>query len=402
MKRLRKGAPTAPHGGAVPIHLLSKNVFDLIARFLDWRSTLAFASACRATRSAGASAVDRLASTLFGCGAAVGCAPELSLWTHASQCSKAQRRGAHITPVCHKLEKESADVRSVCWSGDGERLLVGYFQSTGWASYAAPTGPDTGVLRLVQRYEQAPGKRSINVACLLAHNSYLVVSGTSKPVAAAALFDERTGSLVQTYTQHADTVFSLATTPSLLVSGGGQTDCNAFVMDLETAALLHTLPCKGSVRGLHVEEQVITTASLDGYVRVWDARASSVKEQSAHKVAPGATCHAVHRQGDTVLVTTGRPLNAVYTLSLAASHGNASVFAQHTNGVGAMHVNAMNVVAVDYSAVVSVTPRDRGGVCTFHKPAASRQVHTLAVAPRVILHAGDRGCVSGHWFDHSL
>ncbi len=83
-----------------------------------------------------------------------------------------------------------------------------------------------------------------------------------------------------------------------------QTDCVAHLCDLETAQLLASLKCKGSVRGCDMTEQLVYVTSLDGYVRLWDKRARP-DECSALKMP--STCHGIRRAVDdgTVFVSTG-------------------------------------------------------------------------------------------------
>lgn len=77
----------------------------------------------------------------------------------------------------------------------------------------------------------------------------------------------------------------------------------AHLCDLETAQLLGTLTCRGSVRGCDMTDQVMYTGSLDGFVRVWDKRA--LREVVSLKTP--ATCHGVCRAANdqSLFVSTG-------------------------------------------------------------------------------------------------
>jgi WD40 repeat protein len=367
---------------------MTRDIFDLLCVHLSWRDVIRVSNTCRKWRMVASNALcfQRLMVPVFGY-RFVGGGGRETFVSRMERCV-AQRQGQLRVSVRALENGQKCSVRCVAFaSEDAEQLFVGFSKGPGLARYALNPGSN----KLLTRYQMGSGKK-VNCTAILPISETRVLCGASKPSNMAHLFDVSDGSLLSTYTQHNDTVFSLAYSNDRLCSGGGQNDNCAFVSDLESGTLLASLPCKGSVRGCDMTETLIYTASLDSYVRVWDLR--SGKESFIRKLS--GTCHAIRNVGSRILVTTGRPDCRLWGVDPRGGDTNQTILAQHRNGVSAMAVNSFNVACCDYDGRVSVTPfsrifGDQESVPQLPESLFSRDVelHSIAMSPERIVTASD-------------
>ncbi|KNC53120.1 uncharacterized protein AMSG_09425 [Thecamonas trahens ATCC 50062] len=223
-------------------------------------------------------------------------------------------------------------------------------------------------VELVPTAVQVADRDAVNSMCLLPGAPSLVALGLGRQLGGSLVFDLETASPVATLTGHADSVFALAACAQRpwVVSGGGQDDNSALVFDVNSPdAALRTLPHRGSVRALAFDPaapSVLYSGSLDKYVRCWDLRAPA--REPALELALAAGVHALELpilsssgDGQTLVVSVGRPHNAVYAIDTRAPHAGPTVNARyHSSAVSSLAGNAFSLASVSYDGTVAAVP----------------------------------------------
>ena len=283
-------------------------------------------------------------------------------------------------------------LRSVCF-GEGV-CYAGDTRSVGATVYAfkEPTSKTDKVNP--RKYEWgAPGKISVN--SLLFRNGKLF-SGLSRPESRCICFDVESGDMLASYPQHKDSIFAIAANDNLLASGGGQTDCNCVLSDLETTVQMKSYCHKGSVRGIDLHEHSICTGSLDGNVRLFDLRTPS--EDPVRTVKFPSTAHGVvlcRENPNLFVVSTGRSDNSVY---LSDYEGNKTLITSHRNGVSSIVVNSQLVCSADYNGELSFSKKYGSRRETIVKKGCGSEIHCIAATkPGKVFHA-DGGSLVFHKF----
>jgi WD40 repeat protein len=178
-----------------------------------------------------------------------------------------------------ELFKDDVTMRCVAF-GDGNTGFVG--EKNKGIVHAFDVSPPKGKKKLtpiVQSYVVQNGGKKTSVNSLKLNADYSrLFAGVSKPTVRVHCFDVSSGQELCTYPQHVDSIFAISVNSSCVMSGGGQTDKNLIVSDLESQTKLISHPHKGSVRGLDSTENLILSGSLDGYVRLFDLRSGKCEK----------------------------------------------------------------------------------------------------------------------------
>ena len=296
-----------------------------------------------------------------------------------------------------QLFKDDVTMRCVAFGGSnlgyvGEKTkgLVHSFDVTSAGGGSQKKKNKGKLTPIVQTYVVQNGgkKTSVNSLKLNADFSRLFV-GVSKPTVRVHCFDIESGQELCTYPQHVDSIFAIAVNSTCVMSGGGQTDKNLIISDLESQAKLMTHPHKGSVRGLDCTENLVLSGSLDGYVRLFDLRTGNCEKSRKFP----STCHGVSflRQNlDRFVCTTGRSDNSVYMCM--NDFEDTRLVSKHKNGVSSAYIDGFSCVSADYDGTLikhslyskkSITSKTNSG-----------EIHSLAaISPSSFFHANLSGAL---------
>ncbi len=228
MKRSRAAAlPAGPLAGPSTLHLLTRDVLEVIVRHLSIADAARFLSASKVLRNASANMgfFGRINDVLFAWPLPSPTTSEQQQLRDRFATQLSLARSQHETRPVHTVRRvtlagAACAVRCVALSPDGSRAFAGESRGTGVISFELPSGRDVAPLPQLQRYTVGE-KTGINVTALLCASSQHLFVGSSRPVTRAQLYDVQSASLLQEYAQHKDSVFCLATTASHIVSGGG-------------------------------------------------------------------------------------------------------------------------------------------------------------------------------------